>query len=188
MDHDHLPALSALLFSAPLAVLALTALQLAAGGGYRPARRALERAATASPGVKFAALLLMVGGAIHLGLVPAHLDEPILAASFAAAGVGLVALAAAALLRLSRWRPLAVAALVGVLAAYSVTRLAGLESVDVLGVATAGLELGALGLVVRARRTDREGPGIWETSGPFHRDSTAGSIRGRGGRSAWKSS
>ena len=151
MDHDHLPALSALLFSAPLAVLALAGTRLAADRGSSPARLAIERAAATSPAAKLFALAMLAAGAIHLGLVPGHLEEPVLATSFAGAGIAMVGLAAAALLRMPHWRPLAAAALVGVLAAYSASRLAGLEGVDVLGVATAGLELVALGLAVSGR-------------------------------------
>lgn len=147
MDQDHLPALSALLFSAPLAVLALGGLQLAASRGWSPARRALERAARASRGSRLAALLLVMAGAIHLGLIPGHRGEPLFAASFVAAGVGLPGLAAAVLLQLPHWRPLAAGALGAVLAAYLITRVAGVEGVDGLGVAAAGIELVALGLV-----------------------------------------
>ena len=149
MDHDHLPALAALLFSAPLAVLALAGAQLAAVRGSSAARLAVERAAATSPAGKLLALVVMAAAVIHLGLVFGHLEEPVLAASFAGAGIAMVGLAGAALLRVPQWRPMAAAALAGVLAAYSVSRLAGPEGIDVLGVAAAGLELVALALVVR---------------------------------------
>lgn len=151
MDHDHLPALSALLFSAPLVVLALAGVQVAAGRGSARARLALDRAAATPVAGKLVALAVGAAGAIHLGLPFGHLEEPVLAASFAAAGVAMAGLAVSALLRLPHWRPLAAATLAGVLAAYSASRLAGLEGVDALGVATAALELVALGLVVSPR-------------------------------------
>ena len=151
MDHDHLPALSALLFSAPLAVLALAGARLAAVRGSSPARLTIERAAATSPAGKLLALVVMAAGVIHLGLVFGHSEEQVLAASFAGAGIAMVGLAAGALLRMPHWRPLTAAALVGVLAAYSASRVAGLEGFDVLGIATAGLELVALGLVVSGR-------------------------------------
>ena len=155
MDHDHLPALSALLFSAPVAMIALAGLSLAAARGSFTARVALERASATPSTTKLAALLLMFAGAIHLGLVPGHLDEHGLAAAFAIAGAGLLVLAAAALLRLSRWRPLAAASLLGVLVAYAATRIAGPEQVDALGIATASVELVALALVVSPSAIDR---------------------------------
>lgn len=151
MDHDHLPALSALLFAAPLAVLALAGVRLAAARGSSPARLAIERAAATPPAGKLVALALMAAGAIHLGLVFGHLEEPFLATSFAGAGIAMVGVAAAALMRMPHWRGLVAAPLVGVLAAYAASRIAGLEGVDLLGVATAGLELVALGLAVSAR-------------------------------------
>ena len=157
MDHDHLPALSALLFAAPVAVLALAGLWLAAARGSSTARTALERAAATPPTGKFAALLLMFAGTIHIGLVPGHLGEPVLAAAFAAAGAGMLGLAAIALLRVSHWRPPAAAALLGVLVAYAVTRIAGPEQVDVLGVATVAVEIAALALIVSRLTLDRQG-------------------------------
>lgn len=158
MDHDHLPALSALLFSAPLVILALAGVELAAARGSSAARNAIGRASATATTGKVAALLLMLAGAIHIGLVPGHVDEPALAAAFAVAGAGLVGLAGAALLGISRWRPTAAAALAAVVVAYSVSRLAGMEEVDVLGLATTALEVIALALVVVSPRTPGPAP------------------------------
>ncbi len=147
MDHDHLPAISALLVSAPLAVLTLAGLQFGARRDWAPARSGLERAATAAPATWVAALLLLASGVVHLGLVPGHGDEPLLAASFAGAGLGLLGIAIATLLQVPRWRALAASALTGAVVAYAATRLAGLEGLDALGLATVALELLALGAV-----------------------------------------
>ena len=148
MDHDHVPALSALLLSAPLAVLAFAAMQLAAPR-WTAARIAVELAARTPPASKLVALLLMTTGVIHLGLVPGHLDEPLLVLAFAFAGIGLIGLAGATLVRLPYWRVLSATALVAVLVAYSTIRVAGIEGVDALGLATAAIELATLWIVLR---------------------------------------
>ena len=137
MDHDHLPALTALMFAAPFAVLALALL-----------RPSLDRRTLADQVV---ALGLFIAGVIHLGLIPGHADEPWLAASFAVAGAAMVTLAFAALTT-SWWRMPAAACLVSVPAAYVATRLAGLEGIDVLGLATCGIEVLALTLLVTRTR------------------------------------
>lgn len=147
MDHDHLPALTALLYAAPALMLALTLLEMAAGRGWPPAAALRARIQDAPPAARMAATLMALAGAIHIGLVPGHLGDPLYAASFAAAGIALPVLA---LLYLAdpRWRPHGALVLAGTLFAYGLTRVAGLEAVDVLGVATAGVELVALGLLV----------------------------------------
>lgn len=152
MDHEHLPALSALLTAAPLAVLAQAALQLAAARGWAPARLVLGRAAGVSAPDKLAALLLMVAGVVHLALVPGHGDEPLLAISFLAAGLAMTVLAAAAVLRVPRWRPFAAAIIAAVLAGYCATHVPGLEAVDALGIGTTALEAVALGALLPRRR------------------------------------
>ena len=153
MDHDHLPALSALLFAAPLTVLALGGMQVAAARGSQTASVALERVASAPGRNRLVALLVMMSGVVHLGLVAGHLDEPLLTASFVVAGVGLVGLALAAVLELPRWRLLTGVLVGAILIAYLVTRVSGGEGVDGLGVATAALEFAALALVARGRTT-----------------------------------
>lgn len=156
MDHDHLPALTALLYLAPLVVLVVAATQLLAARGWEPARAVLRRSARAGGAELSSAGLLMIAAGIHAGLVPGHLDEPVLAVAFVAAAVALTGAAAAAVLVLPGWRPLSAALLVAVLASYAATRLAGLEGVDALGVATSILELACLALVIgRPARRDR---------------------------------
>lgn len=150
MDHDHLPALTALLFAAPLAFLALTGAQLAARLGYAPAGQALVRASAAPAPARLAALLLLIGGAVHAGLVPGHADEPVFAVALAAAAVTMVAVAGAALVAMPRWRPVAAALIVTVLVSYLATRLAGVEGIDMLGVSTAIVEVAALAAVLFA--------------------------------------
>lgn len=150
MDHDHLPALTALLFAAPLAFLALAGAELAARLGDGPARRALVRASDAPAPARLAALLLLIGGAVHAGLVPGHADEPVFALAFAAAAVTLIAVAGAALVAVSWWRPVAAALNVVALASYIAVRLAGVEGIDALGVSTAIVEVAALAAVLCA--------------------------------------
>ena len=150
MDHDHLPALTALLFAAPLAFLALAGAQLAARLGYGPAGRALARASDAPAPARLAALLLLIGGAVHAGLVPGHADEPVFAVAFAAAAVTLVAVAGAAIVALPWWRPVAAALMVALPVSYLATRLAGVEGTDALGVSTAIVEVAALAAVLCA--------------------------------------
>lgn len=148
MDHDHLPALAVLLYAAPLMLLALGAVDLAAGRGWAPAIAAVRRAAAAPSAARGAAVVLLLAGWIHLGLVPGHRQEPLFALAFVAAGIGQLAVAASALLAARWWRPAAAAVAAGALAAYLVTRLAGIEGVDALGVATGLLEAGALALAI----------------------------------------
>lgn len=160
MNHDHLPALFALLAAAPVAVLAQAALQAGAVRGWSPATLVLRRAAGTPPAGKLAALLLGLAGVIHVGLVAGHLEEPLLALSFLAAGVGLAGGAFAAALQLPHWRALAAAGLTGVLMAYAATRLAGVEGLDALGIGTVGVELMALAVVAGMGAWHR-GPGGW---------------------------
>jgi hypothetical protein len=148
MDHDHLPGLMALMFAAPLAIFALAGVQLAARLRYAPAGRALARASAAPTSARLTALLLLIAGAVHAGLIAGHLEEPALAAAFLVAAVAMIGAAGGALLAASWWRPLAAALLVAVLVAYAATRAAGMEGVDVLGVATALVELSALATVL----------------------------------------
>ena len=149
MDHDHLPALAVLLYAAPLMLLALAMVDLAAGRGWGPAMAAVRRAAAAPRDARGAALLLLLAGWIHLGLVPGHRQEPLFALAFVAAGLGMLAAAGSALLAMRSWRPVAGAAAAGALAAYVATRLAGIEGIDALGVVSGLLEAGALALAMR---------------------------------------
>ena len=151
MDHEHAPALTFLLFGAPVVVIAIAFVDLAARRGSASARGAMLRLEQAGAGTQAAALCLLLAGLIHLGLVPGHADEPLLAVSFVAAGVALPALAVAAFTRLP-WRLPVTLVLVAVLVAYAVTRAVGYEGVDALGIASCVVELVALGLLwVRPR-------------------------------------
>ncbi len=157
MDHDHLPALTFLLFSAPIVVVGIALVELAARSGSSIARTAIQRAGQASGRTQAVAVCLLMAGLIHLGLVPGHANEPLLAAAFLAAGVALVVLAGAAFTTV-RWRIPAATVLGGVLVAYAVTRAMGYEGVDALGIASSAIELLALALVVRAPRSWRARP------------------------------
>lgn len=134
MDHDHLPALTMLMFAAPIAVLAIAVVR---PSGERTASRD-----------HIVALGLFVAGVIHVGLVPGHADEPWLAASLGLAGAAMLILAIASL-NTSWWRVPAAVCLGSVLAAYVATRVAGLEDIDALGVATCAIELLCLALLTQ---------------------------------------
>lgn len=87
---------------------------------------------------------LCASAVIHAGLAPQHLDEPVLAASFAAAAVA-AACVAFLLTRRGRLGPrLAIALLVALLLAYPAVHLLADRHVDVLDFFTKGLE--AVGL------------------------------------------
>src|SRR5690242_6543497 len=118
MDHDHAPALTFLLFGAPMVVIVIALLELAARSGSSAARTAMQRLDHATGRTQATAICLLMAGLIHLGLVPGHADDPLLASSFLAAGVALPALAAAAFTT-APWRIPAAAVLVGVLVAYA---------------------------------------------------------------------
>ena len=149
MDHDHLPALTALLYAAPALMLALAGLEVSAGRGWPPAAALRTRIEMAPGEARVAALLMVLAGAVHLGLVPGHLGDPVYVASFAASGLALPLLALAYVAD-ARWRPHAALVLAGVIFAYGLTRVAGLEGIDALGVATAAVELAALGLILNS--------------------------------------
>ena len=104
MDHDHLPALTALLFLAPVVVLVIAATQLLAARGWEPARAALRRSSRAGDTELAGAGLLLLAAGIHAGLVPGHLNEPLLAAAFVAAAAALTGAAVAAVLVVPGWR------------------------------------------------------------------------------------
>ena len=147
MDHDHAPALTFLLFGAPLVVTAIAAVELAARCGWPPARATMLRIEHSTARTQAAALCLLIAGIIHIGLVPGHAGEPLLAASFLGAGIAFVVLAAAAFTSVP-WRVPAALVIGSVLAAYALTRAVGYEGVDALGVASCAVELLALGLLL----------------------------------------
>ncbi len=139
MDHDHLPALTLLMFAAPVAVLALAIM-----------RRSGKPAGSRD---EIVALGLFIAGVIHVGLVPGHVDEPLLAASLGLAG-GAMLILAVATVTTSWWRRPSALCLGSVLAAYVATRITGFEGLDALGVATCAIEALALALLLLPRRRE----------------------------------
>ena len=130
----HVGGLIAPALLAPMAWLVMRGLN-----GYRQA----------PPLVRTAAVLLLISGFAHLGLVPAHLTgEPVTAGLFAIDGVGLVGFAFAAFTT-TWWRRPAALWLLGNLGAYVVWQIAGWEKPDQVGIACKLIELVALGLVLR---------------------------------------
>ena len=148
MEHDHLPGLMALLLTAPLAVLTLGGTQLAANLRFAPATWALARASAAPASARLASLLLLLAGAVHAGLIPGHLEEPMFAVAFLAAAVTMVGAAVGALITAPWWKPVSAGLLLAALAVYVATRIAGIEAVDSLGVATTIVEVTALAVVL----------------------------------------
>ena len=154
MDHDHAPALTFLLFGAPLVVLAIALVDIAASRGSHVARATMLRIETSSVSTQAVALCLLIAGLIHLGLVPGHADERLLAASFVVAGIAFIGVGAAVFTSLP-WRTPAAIVLISVLAAYALTRAVGYEAIDALGVAACAVELLALALLWLPARSSR---------------------------------
>ncbi|HUY74838.1 MAG TPA: hypothetical protein VMW11_10030 [Candidatus Dormibacteraeota bacterium] len=128
---DHAIGLLAGFLALPVA---LTAVLL------RPARRSVL-------GTQLAASVLMfVVGAIHLGLVASHLDEPVTAWLFAANGATYIGLSQ--LFTWRWWRPASASLVVMSVLGYIVYVIVGLDSPDQVSIATKLLELVALGLVL----------------------------------------
>lgn len=146
MDHDHVPALIALLYIAPLTVLLLALIQGVATRGWAPAVTASRRLESLPVSTSLASLILLLTGTIHISLVPGHLEQPVLAVSFAAAGIASGFLASALLISY-RWRAPAALLLLALLAAYGWTRITGFEGIDVLGLVTGAIEVLGLALL-----------------------------------------
>jgi len=97
--------------------------------------------------VKAAAALMIVTAAVHLALVPHHLqEEPVTSALFIVNGALFIALAFATSWR--HWRLASAALLIATIAGYVFYVIAGLEGPDQVGLATKLVELAALGLVL----------------------------------------
>ena len=141
MDHDHLPALTMLMFAAPVAVLGLAIMR---PSGTRAGSRD-----------EIVALGLFIAGVIHVGLVPGHADEPLLAAGLGLAG-GAMLILAVATVTTSRWRTPSAICLGCVLVAYVATRITGFEGLDALGVATCAIEVLSLALLLLPRRREAD--------------------------------
>ncbi|HZB22917.1 MAG TPA: hypothetical protein VE444_03650 [Gaiellaceae bacterium] len=92
-------------------------------------------------------------GLVHAWLVSVHLDEHLLAASFAAATVGAAVVGYALTRPELRFAPLAGAVLfAGLLAAYPIVVLATDDNVDPLGLATKAVEAIGLAASLASRR------------------------------------
>ncbi|HEY8634459.1 MAG TPA: hypothetical protein VIO34_05810 [Candidatus Dormibacteraeota bacterium] len=144
---DHAIGLYAGLVALPVALVALL---------LSPSRRNV-------PGtVQAAAVLMAMSGAVHLGLVSTHLEEPITAALFFGNGISYLALAAAFSWRW--WRLASSALLVASVLGYLVFIALGLDTPDQVALATKLIELTALGLVlvpVRGESRPRDRAWYW---------------------------
>ena len=144
---DHAIGLYAGLIALPIALIVMRMM---------PANRTV-------PGtVRAAAILMAMVGAIHLGLVSTHLEEPITAGLFVGSGVAYIVLAAAFTWRW--WRPAASMLQIATLLGYLVFVAAGFDTPDQVALATKLLELTALGLVlvpVRGEGRPRDRAWYW---------------------------
>ena len=128
---DHAIGLYAGLLALPLALIAIR---------LRPARHLV-------PGTVLGASVLMaMSGAIHLGLITTHLEEPVTGLLFLLNGVAYILLSLAFTWRW--WRPASASLLTATLLGYVVYIAAGFDSPDQVAVMTKLLELTALGLVL----------------------------------------
>jgi hypothetical protein len=128
---DHAAGLYAGLIALPLALLALR---------LRPARRMLPGTAQA------AAVLMAVCGAIHLGLVPSHLGEPVTAVLFVFNGIAYIGLSFAFTWRY--WRLASFSLITATILGYLGFIAFGFDTPDQVAVSTKLIELSALGLLL----------------------------------------
>lgn len=145
---DHATGLIAGLVMLPLAVATVLA------------RR---RARAGVPGtVLVASVLMAVAGAIHLGLVPSHVDERDTAALFVCDGLAYIALSQ--LFTVRWWRVAAGTLILATLLGYLFFIALGFDQPDQVALTTKLLELAALGLVVvpvRGRGASRDPAPRW---------------------------
>ncbi len=144
---DHAPGLIAGLAMLPVALAALLL------------RRSRHRVAGT---VQAASVLMAVAGAIHLGLVPSHLEEPVTAALFVVNGLSYVALSQALTWRW--WRVASFALITATLLGYLGYIALGFDQPDQVALTTKLIELTALGLVivpVRGRGAPRDAAARW---------------------------
>ncbi len=128
---DHAIGLYAGLLALPFALIAIR---------LRPARRRV-------PGTVLGASLLMaMAGAIHLGLISSHLQEPVTALLFLMNGTGYIVMSFVFTWRW--WRLASASLLIATLLGYLGYIAFGFDSPDQVALATKLLELTALGLVV----------------------------------------
>ncbi len=146
---DHAPGLIAGLAMLPIALVALF---------LRPSRHRV-------PGtVQAASVLMAVAGAIHLGLVPSHLEEPVTAVLFVMNGIAYMTLSLAFTWRW--WRAASFALLTATLLGYLGYIAMGLDQPDQVALTTKLIELTALGLVivpVRGRAAPKDPAAQWAT-------------------------
>ena len=128
---DHAIGLYAGLAALPLALLAIR---------VRASRRSVRGT------VLGASVLMAMAGAIHLGLISTHRNEPLTALLFLLNGTGYIVLSQAFTWRW--WQPASASLLVATLIGYLVWIAIGLDSPDQVALATKLLELTALGLVL----------------------------------------
>ena len=144
---DHLPAIVALTYLPVVLVGLLLALDLGSRLRIPTARRCLDLYEGAPRTTKLAALLLAMTGAVHLALVATHVDQPVTAALFAIDGLSLTGFSGLVFLR-GTMSAAAVGLLAASLSGYALYLLAGLESLDAVGVATKLIEVSAAGLLL----------------------------------------
>jgi hypothetical protein len=144
---DHAIGLYAGLITLPIALIVMRLM---------PAHRSV-------PGtMRAGAILMAMAGAIHLGLVSTHLQEPITAALFVGNGVAYMVLAVAFTWRW--WRLASSVLLVATLLGYLVFIAFGFDTPDQVALATKLLELTALGLIlvpVRGEARPRDRAWYW---------------------------
>jgi len=128
---DHAIGLYFGLLAFPLALIAIR---------LRPARRLVSGTVLA------ASVLMAMSGAIHLGLISTHRDEPVTALLFLLNGFAYILLSVSFTWRW--WRSASAALLVATLLGYLGYIALGFDSPDQVAVATKLLELTALGLVL----------------------------------------
>jgi hypothetical protein len=148
-DHAgaHGPALLALQGLPVAVILLLLLLDLGARYEQAFAMRLLGGLKRLSPAMRLALLLVMVSATVHLSLVPSHLLEPASAGLFAADGLAEIAVCVMACLGTPRWRQLGAALMAANLLAYAGFLLAGLETLDGVGLVTKLVEMTVLCLL-----------------------------------------
>ena len=151
---EHGPALVGLLYVPIVTIILLAGMDFGDRQGYPLAVRFMTGFRSAGGGTKLAALLMAMTAMVHLVLIPSHSGEPVTALLFGVNGLAHAALALAGLAGIAHWRPAAAVLLTASLLAYGVYVVTGLETVDVIGVATKGIEIAALFLIV-IRPVDR---------------------------------
>jgi hypothetical protein len=146
---EHMAAVGALVVAAVLVVPGARVVRAHAVLGVPWAVRLRTGCAAAGTGERWAAALLAVAGVIHLGLPLGH-GGAVATVLFLGSGAAYCWLALR-VLGGRRWRGVAVALVLATLVAYLVNLARG-EEADQVGLATALVELAALGLAVGTRR------------------------------------